>query len=376
MYCLSINYKRADAELRGRFAFSADEREALLCRLRDAGIHYGVVLCTCNRAELYFSADGDGFVRTAIRVFSEAAGVDTESVSEYIRIYMGSSAVRHLFRVACGIDSMIIGEDEILGQVKAAYREAADTGHTAFELNTIFQAAVSCAKRIKTETPLSRTPVSSATLAANEAAAIGEKVRALVIGASGSIGSSVLKNLLAHKNVTAAAVRSRSGGTRAFENVTYIDYADRYDYIRSADCVISATSSPHYTLTCRELKKCLDGRKKLLLIDLAVPADIEPSAGELSGVRLMDIDSFRKLAEQNNAIRRSSAEEAEEMIVCELEELENRMLFHDFLPYMEKCRTAADRLTFEELIYRMRDSLDSGSFAAALGFFKDMAGEK
>ncbi|MBQ8960242.1 MAG: glutamyl-tRNA reductase [Ruminococcus sp.] len=366
MNCLSIDHKRADRELRSRFAFSDQSRSDLAAELAIRGIGASVILCTCNRTELYFSGDLPCLSDAVLECLAAAGDTIPEEIAGVVLSYTGTKAALHLFRVASGIDSMIIGEDEILGQVKNAYQEAASQGRTDAELNTVFQAAITCAKRIKTETALSKSSVSAATLAANEAAAFGENVRVLVIGASGKIGSSVLKNLLSHKNVTAAAT-FRSHSMRAVpKGAEMVEYDRRYQYIAGADCVISATSSPHYTVTAAELRKWLNDGKKRLFIDLAVPADIDSSAAKLPGVELIGIDHFRELAGRNNELKMTSAAQAEEIIDQELDELRKKLIFRGFLPKLERTSAAIGRLTPTELIYRLRDELASDHFEAVL----------
>jgi len=338
MKALGINYRNADVSVRERFSFAADKR----AEIRSA-LGHAVVLCTCNRTELYFT---ESTIEKASALLAEYSGID--SISEYLRIYEGEKALRHLFRVASGIDSMIIGEDEILRQVKEAYAEAAN--NTDFELNTAFQAAITAAKRIKTETALSKTPVSAATIAANEAAKLGKNVNILMIGASGKIGSATLKNLLPQQ----------------YENVSTVPYDERYKYADSADCIISATASPHFTVTVKRLKAALKTDKPRLLIDLAVPPDIERSVAEIDGVRLIGIDDLGELARHNNELKMSAAEQAENIISEELDELRKKLAFHEFLPRLDDARSSAEKLKFDELLYRLRDGLTAGQFAAVL----------
>ncbi len=366
MNCLSIDHKRADRELRSLFAFGREQRESLAAELSLRGAGSSVILCTCNRTELYFSGDFPCMSDAALECLAAAGQVSPEEIAGVVLSYTGTKAALHLFQVASGIASMIIGEDEILGQVKSAYQEAASSGRTDSEMNTIFQAAIACAKRIKTETALSKSSVSAATLAANEAAAFGESVRVLVIGASGKIGSSVLKNLLSHKNITAAATfRSRSRNAVP-EGAEMVEYSRRYEYISQADCVISATSSPHFTVTAAELRKWLNDGKDRLFIDLAVPADIDSSAAKLPGVKVMGIDHFRELAGRNNELKMTSAAQAEEIIAEELDELRKKLIFREFLPRLEQTARAVGQLSPTGLIYRLRDELDPDSFRNVL----------
>ena len=365
LYSVSVNYREHSADVRGRFAFNRETRDEIRKQLALRGITQSVVLCTCNRSEIYYPAEDDSHTDDILDMLCSG---DTD-IKGSISVFRGKQAVRHLFRVCCGIDSMILGEDEILRQTRSAYYESLETGFAGYEINTVFQSAITCAKRIKTETELSRSSVSAATLSANEAASFMEKVRVLVIGASGNIGSSTVKNLLAHRNVTVTrTVRSHSGYQLITpEKVQDIPYSERYDRINDFDCIISATSSPHFTITASKVEERLQKGRKMLFIDLAVPADIENSVKDIDGVTLIGIDHFKKLSEKNNAIKKQAAEQAEIMISEEIDKYNKKVIFHDFQPKMEMVRANLGKLSFEEIIFELRDLLDSDRFGALIG---------
>lgn len=361
IYCISINYRKADASVRGCFSISKDKRSELRRRLGRS-----VILCTCNRTEIYFT---DINVSNATVILSEFFGY--KNITDHLCVYESSGAIRHLFRVSCGIDSMIIGEDEILRQVKEAYLEAKETGSTDHKLNIIFQSAISAAKRIKTETDLSKIPVSAATIAANEAIKYGRNI--LIIGASGKIGTSTLKNLLSHEGIEVIqTTRSHSIGTLCLENVRTVPYSERYSYADKADCIISATSSPHFTLTSERLKRALSTEKTRLLIDLAVPHDIENSVTEIKGITLMDIDEIGMIAKHGNELKISASEKAEIIISEELDELLKKLSFLRFIPVLDNIRSAAENISFDKLLYKLRDGLNSEQFSAVLDILETL----
>ena len=362
MYAFSIHYRSVPAEVRGKYAFPPDRRAELSKSLADAGFPCHVILCTCNRTELYISGDTP-CTDPVLTLLSQYAGTSRAALAEYIRSYHADSAYRHLFRTACGTDSMILGEDEILRQVRMAYDEAT-AQHTAdWEINWAFQGAVACAKRIKTDTGLSSTPVSAATIAANEAAHFAEHVSVLMIGAGGQIGGSVLKNLVAHKNVS-VTVTVRSG--RAIEvpnGVKTVPYHDRYDFADAADCIISATASPHFTLTAERLSAALQTDKPRLLIDLAVPPDIDPEAANLRGIRHVNIDGFERLAAENRSLRADMAQQAEAIIAEEIDTLKKKLIYRtmlDDLPQFFQYLREKDPI---RLVYLMKAQTDAHSFA-------------
>lgn len=361
--CVSINYKLCGEGFRRRFAFGAEEKRELICELSS---FEPVLLCTCNRTELYFF----GNAKKGAEILSRFSGVGAAELNPKLMIFSGRTAIDHLFGVTCGIDSMVIGEDEILGQVKKAYAFSAEHIILSSESNMIFQAAIATAKRIKTETELSKTSVSTATLAAKAAARLGERVSVMLIGAGGEIGGKVLKNLLSYKNVSVYVTeRSHNRKNLVFseEGVVRIDYDKRYEYADRCDCIISATTSPHYTITAAELKKSLSDGKRLTLIDLAVPNDIDRLTAEIDGVSVIGIDSFEQLAKRNNELKLSSVERAEVIISEETETLVKQLAFHRFLPRLKQCD-----FPLESVIFRMKSELSASAFLQVIDTIEGM----
>lgn len=373
MYCISFSYKSANIQLRKNLAFIENTISEISQKLIDNGnVSECVIICTCNRTEVYFCGNKNS-KRDVINALADNSGICVELLSKHMMFFDDDNAVYHLFKVAGGIDSMVIGEDEILGQTKSAYMSAKQNNTVSYELNMIFQAAFASAKKIKTETALSKTSVSTATLAANEAAKFSDKVNVLVIGASGKIGTTVIKNLTSHKNVSVkVTLRHHNSAFNFIEDmgIETIPYKDRYEYIKSADCIISATSSPHYTITRYDLKNCLIDKKKRLFIDLAVPPDIEESISEIEGVRLINIDYFQKLAKENNALKIDSVEAAKKIIYEEIDILKKDMLFHDFLPCLNEIKNNLLNNSLESLIYKMKSDTSSDEFSAFLEVLK------
>ena len=374
MYCVSISYKSADIELRKKLVFNQDRIKKITSGLTEGGfVSECVMLCTCNRTEIYFCGE-KGSEDEVVSAIADNSGIDKILLSKHLLFFCGDNSIIHLFKVACGIDSMVIGEDEILGQTKSAYYFAKENNTVDHRLNMIFQSAIACAKKIKTETDLSKTSVSVATLAANKAADFGEKVNVLVIGASGKIGSTVLKNLVSHKNVSVCAtLRHHNPGIKFIEDlgINTIDYKNRYEYIHNFDCIISATTSPHYTITLCDLKNNLTDERKRLFIDLAVPPDIDNSVIELKGVRLINIDYFEKLAKENNQIKINSVDAAESIIKSSVDTLLKDLIFHDFLPHLGKVKKGLADKTLEELIYRMKSDACADEFSAFINVLKE-----
>ena len=167
MFCISVSFKKTPLDIRQRFAFSWEEQESFLRNLMQREIITGgVMVSTCNRSEIYFTGEENpiGLVEKELSSWKQ---IETGLIKKYCLYYTDAGAVRHLFKVACGLDSMVLGEDEILHQVKEAYLFANNHGYTNSDLNIIFQGAFNCAKLSKSSTRLSNTPVSIGTLTAN-----------------------------------------------------------------------------------------------------------------------------------------------------------------------------------------------------------------
>lgn len=373
LYCISISHKTADISVRRNLAFPEKMQRRFMSELVCMGNAVQcAALCTCNRTEIYFCGE-EKACEDVKYLLSKYGQTDVDLLLPHIRTYKGDRAILHLFRVACGIESMVVGEDEILGQTKTAYLTAKVNGTVSYELNIIFQSAISCAKKIKTRTALSRTSVSTATLAANEAAKLGEHVNVLVIGATGKIGSTVLKNLTSHKNVAVTATLRQHNNDimpASYPRVALAKYSERYSLINRSDCIISATSSPHYTITYHGLKDNLYDSRRRLFIDLAVPPDIDSDIERLKGVKLIGIDYFERLARENNALKLDSVESAKQIIAAEADELKKELDFHDFLPFAENVGKAIADKSFDELLYRLKSELNSQQLKAVLETLK------
>ena len=268
MYCISISHRLADVSIREKLAFSKDDKVIFTKLVKtDTNI---VILSTCNRIELYFDRGKTGYIMDKLCAFKNESSAELKN---YVNIFEGNGAIRHLYKVACGMDSMILGEDEILGQVKDSYYFANGISDVGYELHTVFRGAITCAKKIKTDTSISKTSVSVGTLVGNMIAERGIK-NVLIIGIKGKIGEITAKNILSHGINIIGTSRSHAASERTEGgSVEIIPYRERYDHIDRAEAVISATSGPHYTVTYSETAKHTD--KPKLYIDLAVPKDID-----------------------------------------------------------------------------------------------------
>ncbi|MDE6406313.1 MAG: glutamyl-tRNA reductase [Lachnospiraceae bacterium] len=374
MECISISHKTAASEERQRFYVSKEKAEDFLRKIRAVtGVEQCVLLSTCNRTEIYVQGERNSF-RGLEEALSEISGCGGEQLRNLARRYQGQRALHHLFRVVCGMESMVLGEDEILGQTRDAYMSAKEAGYTGYELNSVFQAALACAKRVKTETMISRTAVSVATLAANEVARLPlSRKTALLMGSSGQMGSIILKNLLGQKNVRViATVRSHNGICQSGSpQVEHVDYQERYAALEEADVIISATASPHYTLTAGRVWRAIQTPKERLFLDISMPPDLDAEIGNLAHCRLVTLDDVKRLAEENNRLKRQAFANAEEIMEEELETLCKVLAFHRFTERDTHWKERYADCSAEKLLYLLRDGLDSDSFETVLKVLTD-----
>lgn len=374
MFCISVSFKKTPLDMRQKFAFSWEEQKEFLKQLKEKQrITGGVIVSTCNRSEIYFTGEENPveFVENALSAWKQ---IEIEKIKKYCLYYAESKAVRHLFKVTCGLDSMVLGEDEILHQVKEAYLFANNQGYTNSDLNIIFQGAFNCAKLSKSNTKLSNTPVSIGTLTANviedylcgdEKQQRDKKGTVLVIGATGKIGSIVAKDLIA-KGISVIGTsrkRHKQDGFFLPDNMEWVDFESRYEYICQVDAVVSATASPHYTLTAEEFQNKTEKGKKQLLIDLAVPYDMDKEIGRLSGITLLDIDYFKSLSRENNNIKLGEMEKAKHILKECTEEVLKKLYLRDF---KEKMGAKYEEEWFRKMTYYLKEVLDSEPFLDVL----------
>ncbi len=364
IFAIGISHSRAPLKVRALLAFTKKRQTEILKYIKRNLADECVVLSTCNRCEFYLAADGD--VREKfIEYFNSLAGID---LSPYITVFYDADAVARLAETAAGLDSMIIGEDQILGQVRDAHSLAAEAGTAGIYMNTLFRLAVTGAKRVKTDTLLSKTPVSTATLAIKKCAeALGglDGKKIMIIGAGGKIGNIVYKDL-ASIGAAKLYVTTRTKDAALFESfdrTEVIDYYSRYDFLDDMDAVISATASPHLTISRAECEKALATRKKRAFIDLAVPCDMDIVNSDLN--MYTDIDDLRGLSEENNAKKRAEAEKARVILEKYVNEFLVWQIFYENKEWIETKKNSlaeSARGGFMKMIYEKKSNCSAKEF--------------
>lgn len=373
---LSVSYKTTPIEIRSLFAFNEEQQERILEGLcSHESIEEAVVLSTCNRMEVYCysndGADASKVFEQMLDTVAETAGAgQVENLRDYILLYQDHKAMHHLFRVAAGLDSMVIGEDQILGQVKHAHEFSHARNRCSTYLNTLFRYAVTCSKKIKTDTVLSKTSISTATLAIkaaeHELGSLQDK-KMMIIGASGKIGGIVLKNAACIKGLSIYVTsRNHLPGMTGGGHISYevISYDERYSYMDDMDIIISATASPHYTVTKNHFEKCMETDKKRVFVDLAVPMDIEKAVGELKDVRYFNIEDMKELARQNNEKKQADIKAADKILDEYEDQFSRWLLFqtHRFQMDRLKCDMMEDAgekgidTAINHLFYKIREN--------------------
>lgn len=318
---LGLNHQTAPIALRETVAVEAGSLpEALQSLLALGGVHEAAMLSTCNRTEIYAQIDS-GVENQLIDWLSRQHGLSADSLQTYLYLHHDAEAVRHLFRVAAGLDSLILGEPQILGQVKTAWQAARDAGAINGMLDRLFQQTFSVAKRVRTDTRIGAHPVSVAFAAVRMAQRLFSELNratVMLIGAGDTIelsarhlsDANVKRLLVANRTLEhAQTLASQHGGVA-------LPLHDIDRHLHEADIVISATASREPILSKAMLQAALKARrhKPMFLLDLAVPRDIAADVAELPDVYLYTVDDLEQVIEDNRASRREAANEAEVII--------------------------------------------------------------
>lgn len=341
VWMAGVDHTKADLDVRSVFSFTKKRIEQLYIDLRGTmGIEGCILISTCNRMEIWFSVSHRASF-SPMELLCEYIGVSSEKYAPYFVERRGRDAVDHLFRVAAGMESRIVGEDQIITQVGDALalsRACYAADHT---LEVLFRLAVTAAKRVKTEASLPATDQSVIHTALRNLAEIGVSVegrRCMVIG-NGMMGRLSAQTLMEHgADVTVTVRQYRSGVVDIPLGAKRINYDQRLDFLPTCDFVVSATSSPNYTLKLADLEK-LTVERPVTLIDLAVPRDIDPLCVDLDWVTLYDIDSFH-IDRQSEKLREALVR-AQAILDEEEERFYNWYGGKDFVPQIQRIKSAA-----------------------------------
>lgn len=364
-----VSFRTAAIDIRERLAFPPDELgEAVATLRRDLdGVSEAAILSTCNRTEIYCALEARDEAPVAEWVAAHRA-IGRRDLEETAYVLWDGDAARHLMRVASGLDSQVLGEPQIMGQVKAAYDIARGSGTVGPELNLLSQGALYAAKRIRTDTAIGKNPVSIAYVAVTMAQQVVDlsAARALLIGAGETIE-------LVARHLQRAGVREIGIANRTLARAEELagrigglamGLADIARRLSAYDLVISSTDAAEHIVTAPMVERAMLGRTRpLFLVDIAVPRDIEPQAGLVDGVFLHSVDDLALIVEENAAARRDAAVQAEALIDKGVAHYERARVLRDNRHLVQQFRRHADGFR-QEALERARQRLDSGQDSA------------
>jgi len=355
---VGINHKTAPVEVREKMSFSEHSMPESLAELRSyAGIGGAVILSTCNRTEIYaVTGDMEQGLENIKEFLAGKSGIARDSLCNYLYDYRDHDAVHHLFQVAAGLDSMLLGETQILGQVRAAYELALNSGNTDRILNTLFQQAIRTGKRARAETGIDQHAVSISYAAVELARHIFKDLRGrsvLVIGA-GKMSELTTKHLVAN-GVSGVIVSNRSYDRAVLLasqfNGIAVKFDDLFKYMEGADIVISCTAASHYVVHQEQVAEFMarNPEKKLMMIDIAVPRDIEPDVREIPGVTVYDVDALQDVVDNNFDKRKRSAIMAEAIIEEDTREFIKWLKTQFVIPVIAELKNKGEEIKQKEL---------------------------
>jgi glutamyl-tRNA reductase len=365
---LGINHNTAPIEVRERLAIPAGRlADATRTLLHHPGIREGLILSTCNRVELLTLQDGaqEGSSETGktdlLRFLHEYFSVPSSDIQPHLYEFRETEAVRHLFRVASSLDSMVVGEPQILGQVKEAYTVAREAGAVSTHLESLLQRTFTVAKKVRTETQIGSSSVSIASVAVDLARKIFGSLQGktvLLVGA-GKMSELAARHLIEHgassilvSNRTHDRAEALAGtflGSSA--STAVIPFEQIYEQADRADIVITSTGAPEKIFGRSHGQHFLHRRRNrpMFFIDIAVPRDVDPSMNEVDGCFVYDIDDLQQVAAANLADRSREAAAAETIVSREVDKYHERLQSRDAVPAIKALQQQAEELRQAEL---------------------------
>jgi glutamyl-tRNA reductase len=351
---VGLSHKTAPVEIRERLAFNNDAlRSALTSLVEREQVTEAIILSTCNRVEVMAESPDDRLIRDFLCEYHQ---ISADAVSKHLYSFRNADAIRHVFRVAASLDSMMIGEPQILGQVKEAYRIATDAGTVGMHLSALMNRAFAVAKKVRSETGISQSAVSVSYAAVELARKIfgdlsGKVV--MIIGAS-KMGELAAKHLK-RNGVSSVLVTNRTFEravelAKVFEGAA-IPFEHFTDHMDRADIVISSTGAPHFIINKTLAEQVIHRRKyrPMFFIDIAVPRDIDPTVNEIDNAFLYDIDDLQDVIDANMKERMKEASRAEEIIDLEVQAFCSKMQSREVVPTIVLLKDALEKLRRDEI---------------------------
>jgi len=356
---VGLNHRTAPIELRERLAFGESLiPEALSTLVDHEAVEEGLIVSTCNRVELLASApaDPERGIDTLARFLCDYHKLHSADVSSHIYRHAGESAIKHVFRVASSLDSLVVGEPQILGQVREAYQQAVHAGTIGRILSQLMDRAINVARRVRNETTIAENPVSVPSVAVELALKIfgdltGKTV--MLVGA-GEMAEIAARSLVAagasHLLVTNRTTDRADALAREF-GAGAVSFEALYDVLPSADVVICSTGAPDYVLRATETARAMKTRKKgpIVFIDISVPRNVDPALANAQNSFVFDIDDLQSVVEANLEERQRQAEAAEVIIETEVKHFVGQLSSLDIGPSIVELKQVLSELAILEL---------------------------
>ena len=335
-----INHRTAPVQLREKLAFRSEDISFALHNLQDRGASEALILSTCNRVEVTAALGEDVPADTLFEAIVDGrSDLSLSTLRPHLYLYEAQDAMRHLFRVASSLDSMIVGEPQILGQLKQAYSQAREQGTIGSFLDAVLTRAFTVAKRIRTETEIGRSAVSvsyAAVELAREIFGSLQKKRVLIVGA-GKMSEGTARHLLqagAEEIFITNRTPEKAEGLAQVFRGKVIRYEHFTQRLGEMDIVITSSAAPGFVLTPDTVRRAIESRRNhpMFLIDIAVPRNIDPAVNTLEHAFLYDIDDLQRLTDRNLRTRQGVADQAESIVSEEVARLESKLRARDLTP--------------------------------------------
>lgn len=354
---IGLNHKTAPVAVRERFAVGKDAVRQGLSNLGDyEAIHEAVILSTCNRSELYAVVDDAEADASVVKQFLFDLTGNGEDIDEYLYALAAEDCIRHLFEVAASLDSLVLGEGQILSQVKAAYAMARKAEATSTVLNTLFHRAIAAGKRVRTETRIAYNSVSvsyAAVELAQKKLGSLEEAKALVFGA-GKMAELTMQHLRSHgvrqiyvanRHIEKAQELAAAYGGEA------VPFEGALKRAVDIDIIVTSTGAPHYVVKPWETQQLMAKRqgRPIFFIDIAVPRDVDPEVAEIRGVTLYNIDALEAVVDRHVEDRQREALRARQIVEEEVRSIEQKFQYLSFRPLMALLSDRAERIRQREI---------------------------
>ncbi|MGN1392798.1 MAG: hypothetical protein ACI4V7_01930 [Succinivibrionaceae bacterium] len=366
LFCLSINYHKVSCCIRKKFNISIDDIPNYIKEIKNkcSFIKGIMVLSTCNRFEIYFTVNTltNNLYADVEFFLSNYFSVDIHDLRTYVLWFYSDNAIEHLFKLSAGLDSLILGENEILGQIKRAYKTSVINKYSDNILNICIQHAVHCGKNIRNIGKLQGTAISYGTIVADDISKFCKKKsnpKILLVGGSGQLGRVVIPNILNRVEATIYATIYHHTLHIKDKRVIPILYKDRYKYISECSVIISMTCSPHYVFSYNDIANSLNNNypdTKKLFIDVSLSNDIDPDIANFKNIELHNLDDFQKIIKKNQLDRNLWASSIDKFLEKSIDKVINELNLKSFLSNNANVKNI-------DLIYKFKKYMNFHDFA-------------